>query len=132
MRIAFASAALALALALALPASALSTETLKPTELLDRLTGEWVLTGMIDGQHVTHDVEAEWVLEGGYLRLHELSREKEPSGRPAYEAIVILSWEEVNGEFKCFGASQHIKNKFGTGYELEVKIRTLSEGEIDA
>ncbi len=94
-------AALALALALALPASALSTETLKPTELLDRLTGEWVLTGMIDGQQVTHDVEAEWVLEGGYLRLHELSREKEPSGRPAYEAIVILSWEEVNGEFKC-------------------------------
>ena len=97
MRITFASAALALIL----PVSASPGETLGPTELLDRLTGEWVLTGMIDSQQVVHDVEAEWVLEGGYLKLHELSREKEPSGRPAYEAIVILSWEAVNGEFKC-------------------------------
>lgn len=27
------------------------------------------------------------------------------------------------GMFKCFGSSQHIKNKFGTGYVIEVKIR---------
>lgn len=27
------------------------------------------------------------------------------------------------GIFKCYGSSQHIKNKFGTGYELEIKIR---------
>ena len=26
------------------------------------------------------------------------------------------------GIFKCFGSAQHIKNKFGTGFELEVKI----------
>lgn len=26
------------------------------------------------------------------------------------------------GIFRCLGSSQHIKNKFGTGYELEVKI----------
>jgi ATP-binding cassette subfamily A (ABC1) protein 3 len=30
------------------------------------------------------------------------------------------------GIFKCFGSSQHIKNKFGTGYEVEVKIRKPS------
>ena len=97
MRITLASAVLALCL----PAVASPDESLAPTELLDRLTGQWLLTGMIDGQQVTHDVTAEWVLEGGYLKLHELSREKEASGRPAYEAIVILSWEEVNGEYKC-------------------------------
>jgi ATP-binding cassette subfamily A (ABC1) protein 3 len=27
------------------------------------------------------------------------------------------------GIFKCFGSSQHIKNKFGTGYMIEVKVR---------
>ena len=27
------------------------------------------------------------------------------------------------GIFRCIGSSQHIKNKFGTGYEVEVKIR---------
>ena len=27
------------------------------------------------------------------------------------------------GIFKCFGSSQHIKNKFGVGFEVEVKIK---------
>ena len=27
------------------------------------------------------------------------------------------------GTFKCFGTSQHIKDKFGTGYIIEVKTR---------
>jgi len=27
------------------------------------------------------------------------------------------------GIFKCFGSSQHIKDKFGTGYIIEVKSR---------
>merc|ERR1712178_532342 len=36
----------------------------------------------------------------------------------------------VQGQFKCFGSCQHIKNKFGTGYEMEIKIRTLTEEEI--
>lgn len=26
------------------------------------------------------------------------------------------------GIFRCFGSSQHIKNKYGTGYEIEIKI----------
>ena len=27
------------------------------------------------------------------------------------------------GIFKCFGSSQHIKSKFGTGFEVEIKIK---------
>lgn len=27
------------------------------------------------------------------------------------------------GIFRCFGTSQHVKNKFGVGYELEIKVR---------
>ena len=27
------------------------------------------------------------------------------------------------GIFKCFGSSQHIKSKYGTGFELEIKIK---------
>ena len=26
------------------------------------------------------------------------------------------------GKFRCFGSSQHLKNKFGTGFEVEIKI----------
>ena len=34
------------------------------------------------------------------------------------------------GVFKCFGSSQHIRNKFGTGYVIEIKIRTVHEDEF--
>ena len=36
------------------------------------------------------------------------------------------------GIFRCFGSSQHIKNKFATGYELEVKIRKTTFVELEA
>lgn len=36
------------------------------------------------------------------------------------------------GIFKCFGSVQHIKNKFGTGYELELKIRRPTPADIQA
>ena len=32
----------------------------------------------------------------------------------------------VNGRFRCIGGSQHLKNKFGEGYNLEVKIPSTS------
>jgi hypothetical protein len=36
----------------------------------------------------------------------------------------------VEGEFKCFGSATHVKDKYGTGYELEIKVRTLNEDEV--
>lgn len=35
------------------------------------------------------------------------------------------------GIFKCFGSSQHIKSKFGTGYEIEIKIRKPNYSELE-
>lgn len=35
------------------------------------------------------------------------------------------------GIFRCFGSSQHIKNKFATGYELEIKIRKTTFTELE-
>lgn len=34
------------------------------------------------------------------------------------------------GIFKCFGSAQHIKNKFGTGYVIELKIRSVEEKDL--
>jgi len=36
------------------------------------------------------------------------------------------------GIFKCYGSSQHIKNKFGTGYECEIKIKKASMQDLFA
>jgi ATP-binding cassette, subfamily A (ABC1), member 3 len=36
----------------------------------------------------------------------------------------------VDGQFKCFGSKQHIKNKFGTGYQVEVKFRDMKNEAV--
>ena len=35
------------------------------------------------------------------------------------------------GVFTCFGTAQHIKDKFGTAFEIEIKLNCLSKDEID-
>lgn len=66
---------------------------------LSRLVGHWVLRGLIAGKDTTHDVDVEWVLNHLYIRLHEVSREKDSRGRPAYEAIVYVTWYAAAGEY---------------------------------
>lgn len=61
----------------------------RPITLLDHLTGSWVLQGIIADKRTAHDVDATWVLNHEYVQLHEISREKNDSGGPEYEAIVL-------------------------------------------
>jgi hypothetical protein len=65
------------------------------------MAGKWVLNGTIAGKHVVHDVDAALVLKDEYVQLHEISREKDATGRPKYEAIVIVSLDKTTGEFTC-------------------------------
>jgi len=62
--------------------------------LLDHLAGKWLLQGAVGKQPVTHDFDAEWVLQHHYLRFHEVSREKNDKGEPQYEATVFIGWNE--------------------------------------
>jgi ATP-binding cassette subfamily A (ABC1) protein 3 len=39
------------------------------------------------------------------------------------EALCTKMGIMVQGEFKCFGSATYIKDKYGTGYEIEIKIR---------
>ena len=67
--------------------------------LLDKLVGKWVMKGTIEGQPTTHDVAAEWVLDRQYVRLHEVSREKNERGQPKYEAIVFIGWDKQLNQY---------------------------------
>jgi hypothetical protein len=69
--------------------------------LLDHLTGKWVLRGTIAGRKTTHDIVAEWVLGHQYVRLHEISREKDAKGQPEYEAIVFIGWDQPSSQYAC-------------------------------
>jgi len=72
-----------------------------PSTLLNHLAGNWLLKGMIAGKQTTHDIQAQWVLHHEYLQLHEVSREKDVHGQPAYEAIILLSWDEKLNQYAC-------------------------------
>lgn len=82
------------------PAEANASAADRPApDLLDRLVGQWVLTGTIAGQDTVHDVQAEWVLQQTYVRISEVSSERDESGRPVYEAIVFVGW--LNDHYVC-------------------------------
>jgi hypothetical protein len=67
-----------------------SGQALHPDSLFSRLIGHWVLRGTIAHQQTVHDVAFEWLLGREYVQMHEVSREREPNGTPAYEAVVIF------------------------------------------
>lgn len=69
--------------------------------LLDHLAGKWVMEGTMAGQPTTHDIDAEWVLDHHYLRIHEVSREKTATGKPRYEATVFIAWNDPPKHYSC-------------------------------
>ena len=69
--------------------------------LLDSFAGTWVLQGSIAGRQTTHDIVSEWVLGHQYVRLHEVSREKDAKGQAAYEAIVFIGWDQASSQYAC-------------------------------
>jgi hypothetical protein len=81
--------------------TALAQQTAFKDPLLDHMIGKWILQGTIDGKKTTHDIDAEWVLNHEYVRLHEVSREKDSKGQPAYEAIVFIGWDQTSNEYAC-------------------------------
>lgn len=69
--------------------------------LLDHLAGKWLLQGTVGKQSVTHDLEAEWVLQHHYLRFRETSQEKNDKGEPQYDATVFVGWNEKTRQYAC-------------------------------
>ena len=70
-----------------------------PERLLDEMTGQWVMTGTIAKKPVTHDVDVDWVLKRQYIRIHEVSRDKDASGGIGYEAWIYIVWDANASEY---------------------------------
>jgi hypothetical protein len=75
--------------------------TSQPDSLLNKLTGKWVLKGTVEGKETIHDIEATRVLNGQYIQIKELSREKDVKGNPLYDAIIYICWQEAKKQYFC-------------------------------
>lgn len=83
------------------PSSALAQNSVKhaPELTMQRMAGEWLMQGTIDNQVVTHDIHVDQILNRQYVRIHEVSREKNAAGEPEYEAWVHIAWDKANEEY---------------------------------
>jgi hypothetical protein len=96
-----------------LPSTALAQDSVKPTpqsqvaqsaveehqSLMERMTGDWVMQGTIDNAEVINDVYVDRILNKQYVRIHQISREKDTVGEPTYEAWIHIAWDQKNGEY---------------------------------
>jgi hypothetical protein len=68
-------------------------------ELLSRLGGSWKLTGTIARAPAEHAVDAEWVLNHQFLRIHEKAAGGAEAGRPGYEAMVFVGYDNASERY---------------------------------
>ncbi len=67
--------------------------------LMDKMTGQWLVTGTIHNEATTHDVDVDWVLKRQYIRIHEVSPDKSAEDGIGYEAWIYLVWDAKQGEY---------------------------------
>lgn len=99
---------------------------------LDHMAGHWVLRGEISGKPTTHDVDGEWIIQHHYLRLHELSREKDAKGQAKYEAMIFVGMREDTKVYTCvwldvYGGSSI--ESIGVAQPEENKLRFVFKNE---
>lgn len=78
-------------------------------DLLDRLVGKWSIDRKVGKRHENNLLDAEWVLNHQFLRLHMIDT-KTP---PAYEAIVYVGLDPDKSRYVV-----HWVDTFGGKYSL--------------
>lgn len=103
-------------LRMAISLAILAMAAADPKPLLDHLAGKWVMRGTIGGKQTTQDVDARFVLNGGYLQLHEIARQKN-----GYEAIIFISRDQKSGEYDCLWLDNTSNVAFTNGVSAHAK-----------
>lgn len=107
------------------PVTVKSQQISQPDSLLNNLAGKWVLTGTIEGQKTIHDVDAKRVLNGQYVQIKEVSREKDEKGNPLYDAVIYICWQDAKKQYFCLW----LDNTSNEGISNQVIGRAKQNGD---
>jgi len=77
-------------------------------DLVDHMAGAWKLEGQIKGHDAHHEIQAEWVFNHQFLRIHEKTNASAPSGEHRYEATWFLGYDPVSDRYVL-----HLLDVFG-------------------
>jgi hypothetical protein len=98
-----------------LAASFLASAQSPPSEwhddLLDHLLGRWDMNGTVLGRDAHHALEAEWILNHQFLRIHEKTRADAPKSEQPYDALWFLGYDSVSDRYVL-----HLLDTFGARY----------------
>src|SRR5271169_5553712 len=86
-------------------------------DLVDHMAGAWTLTGPVMGHDAHHDLQAEWVLNHQFLRIHEKSAASAPASERRYEAIWFLGYDAVSERYVL-----HLLDVFGGRYSARASV----------
>ena len=81
-----------------------------PAPLLQRLVGQWTMTGTVRTRPVTYRLEGAWVLQGRFLELHMQDVANTP---PKYEARVFIGPDTLPARVLA-----HWLDNFGAVYSV--------------
>jgi Protein of unknown function (DUF1579) len=90
-------------------------------DLVDHMSGAWKMEGQVMGRDAHHEVEAEWVLNHQFLRIHEKTASSAPSGEHKYDAIWFLGYDPTSERYVL-----HLLDVFGARFS-----ETLGYGTRD-
>jgi len=79
-------------------------------DLLDKMVGEWRLTGKFEEQPVNHSVEARWVLNHQFVEIHEKDLNPVKGDDVPYEARVYVGYTASSHRYVA-----HWLDVFGDG-----------------
>lgn len=79
--------------------------------LVDHMAGAWKAEGQILGREAHHEIQAEWVLNHQFLRIHEKTAANAPKSESPYESIWFLGYDSVSEKYVL-----HLMDVFGARY----------------
>lgn len=86
-------------------------------EFLNRLIGQWKLTGQMGTTLLQQAVTVKWTLEGRFVELHFKSTLPASESQPPYEAIYFIGYDEQDDAYVM-----HLLDTFGAGYSRFIGI----------
>ncbi len=67
--------------------------------LVDHLSGTWKVEGQVLGRDAHHEVQADWVLNHQFLRIHEITASTAPKTERPYEATWFLGYDPISEKY---------------------------------
>ena len=98
--------------------------------LMEGMVGNWKLTGKLLNRSAEHSIQAEWVLNHQFLRIHEKDETPAKDGTLPYEAIIMVGYDNASERYVAHWMDVYggrFSETLGYGTRVENEIRFVFE-----